>query len=162
MERKTWVMPMTLVQKFDANEVVALCWGVGCDTDLANASNSYDSTHPQWHPDDPGHVNNWGKGYLPRHGTCGNSSNQYFKDTNGDGAVDALYERAADGTELLCEIYSDASYTNTISVENVQPNSTIYWTSSAATNLPWPNPKTATWHHVGTTFDTVPGHPNRS
>lgn len=155
MERKTWVMPMTLVQKFDANEVVALCWGVGCDTELANDKSSYDWTHPQYHPHAPLSP------YRPRHGTCGNSSNQYFKDTNGDGAVDALYERAADGTELLCEIYSDASYTNTLSVENVQPNSTIYWTSSASAGG-WPNPDVATWHHVGTTFDTVPGHPNRS
>lgn len=162
MERKTWVKPMTLVQKFEANETVALCWGVGCDTELANASNSYDSTHPQWHPNDPAHWYNGGKGYLPRHGTCGNSSNQYFKDTNGDSIVDTLFERSANGAELQCTIYSDGNYTTPIDASGVQPGDTIYWTSTGSTGLQWLAPETATWHHVGTTFDTVPGHPNRS
>ena len=33
---KSWVKPVTEVQKFEANEYVAACWGVGCDVSWSN------------------------------------------------------------------------------------------------------------------------------
>ena len=33
---KSWVKPVTEVQKFEANEYVAACWGVGCDVNWSN------------------------------------------------------------------------------------------------------------------------------
>ena len=39
---KSWVKPVTEVQKFEANEYVAACWGVGCDVSW---SNQYEMDH---------------------------------------------------------------------------------------------------------------------
>ena len=33
---KRWVKPRTEVQVFEANEYVAVCWGVACDVSWAN------------------------------------------------------------------------------------------------------------------------------
>lgn len=35
MERK-WETPRVLVQEFELNEYVAVCWGVACDVSWAN------------------------------------------------------------------------------------------------------------------------------
>ena len=162
MGRTTWVKPMTLVQQFEANEYVASsCWGVGCDTDAAN---TWESGHPQWNESaDPGHWNNWGKGYIAYHdpSSCGVVSHQFLKDIDGDGSPDKMYE-LKDGEELECAVFSDPNYSNQIGVESIIPGMTIYWTTVAETGKPLPNPVTATWHHVGTVEATYPGHPLRS
>ena len=36
MVRKGWVTPKAMVEEFEANEYVAVCWGVECDVNWAN------------------------------------------------------------------------------------------------------------------------------
>lgn len=65
-----------------------------------------------------------------------------------------MTEIGTDGLGTLnCTIYWDSKYDSQRSVSSVNPGDTIYWTTSAGDK---------TWHHVGTVYATVPGHPNRS
>ena len=143
--KKTWEHPAILVQQFEANEYVAACWGVGCSV---NDANSIEQSM--------GNYNSNSLYHDADH--CGLSGNQVIYDDNNDGVADRMVEVGTDGLGTLsCTIYMDASYTTQKSIGSVKAGDTIYWTTSAGNG--W-NKKT--WHHVGTGFDTVPGHPNRS
>lgn len=156
MERKTWVMPMTLVQKFEANESVAAtnCWAVGCDTVAANALEK--SSFPQYAPSDPAH---WFP-YYSEHGadSCGVSTHQFVRDIDGNGTPDKMYE-LKNGQELECSVFTDPSYTNPITVSSIKPGQTIYWTTVMDVGGLL---KRQTWHHQGKVELTYPSHPNRS
>lgn len=139
--KKTWAFPLVCVQQFEANEYVAACWGVGCSVSEAN------SIEQSLRNYDPNNL---------YHGAdhCGLSGNQVIYDDNNDGTADRMVEVGTDGLGTLnCTIYTDSSYSTPMSVSSVSTGQTIYWTTSAGNK---------TWHHVGTVFDTVPGHPNRS
>ena len=139
--KKTWAFPLVCVQQFEANEYVAACWGVGCSVSEAN------SIEQSLHNYDPNNL---------YHGAdhCGLSGNQVIYDDNNDGTADRMVEVGTDGLGTLnCTIYTDSSYSAPMDVSSVQTGQTIYWTTSAGNK---------TWHHVGTVFNTVPGHPNRS
>lgn len=134
--KKEYVRPMMMGEKFLPNEYVAACWGVGCDIKVANEYDKYAS----------------GVSHANDH--CGSSGNQVIYDDNNDGIPDRMTEIGTDGLgNLNCTIYTDENYNTTRSVSSVNSGETIYWTTSAGDR---------TWHHVGTVFDTVPGHPNRS
>lgn len=145
MERK-WETPRVLVQEFEPNEYVAVCWGVACDVSWAN---DYEQRYGFW---DGGNVS-----HASDH--CGNSSNQVIYDRNDDGVGEAMVETGTDGLgTLACTIYtgydeSTGSFTGPTSASNVHINQTIYWTTSAGNR---------TWHHRGTVTATAEGHPNRS
>lgn len=139
--KKTWAFPLVCVQQFEANEYVAACWGVGCSVSEAN------SIEQSLRNYDPNNL---------YHGAdhCGLSGNQVIYDDNNDGTADRMVEVGTDGLGTLnCTIYTDSSYSTPMSVSSVSTGQTIYWTTSAGNK---------TWHHVGTVFNTVPGHPNRS
>ena len=139
--KKTWAFPLVCVQQFEANEYVAACWGVGCSVSEAN------SIEQSLRNYDPNNL---------YHGAdhCGLSGNQVIYDDNNDGTADRMVEVGTDGLGTLnCTIYTDSSYSTPMDVSSVSAGQTIYWTTSAGNK---------TWHHVGTVFDTVPGHPNRS
>ena len=143
--KKTWEHPAILVQQFEANEYVAACWGVGCSV---NDANSIEQSM--------GNYNSNSLYHDADH--CGLSGNQVIYDDNNDGVADRMVEVGTDGLGILpCTIYTNNSYTTQKSIDSVKAGDTIYWTTSAGSG--W-NKKT--WHHVGTVFDTVPGHPNRS
>lgn len=137
--KKKWVAPRVEVQKFEANEYVAACWGVGCDTDAAN----------WWEVEH--------KYYFTFHlkGHCGNVDHQVLRDTNGDGRVDEMVETKEGG--LTCTIYPNDSYNpgEIMSPGDVQvePGKTIYWT----TNL-----DNKTYHHQGQIIMADPSRPNHS
>lgn len=136
--KEKWLTPKTVIEEFTPNEYIAACWGVGCDT---NEANKYEQEH---------------KNYLAWHrgSGCGKKSNQYLKDENNDGIPEAMFENATYvGKQLECTIYGDADYTNIISASMVRPGSKIYWKTT--TNF-------ITYHHQGTVFNTVEGHPNAS
>lgn len=147
MERKTWVMPMTLVQKFEANEAVSACWGVACDTETANRWQG--SYLPWWQPVS-----------ATKHSAseCGDFTHQVLRDTNDDGTVDEMIETRDGG--LYCTLYSDDSYKQTISPSVVSPETTemIFWTTTkeVSPGIHY------TWHHRGTVEASDPKHPNRS
>ena len=139
--KKTWAFPLVCVQQFEANEYVAACWGVGCNTAEANRIERNLGIYQ------PGVLD-----HSSDH--CGLSGNQVIYDDNNDGTADRMVEVGTDGLGTLnCTIYTDSSYSTPMSVSSVSTGQTIYWTTSAGNK---------TWHHVGTVFDTVPGHPNRS
>ena len=139
--KKTWAFPLVCVQQFEANEYVAACWGVGCSVDEANRIERNLGIYQ------PGVLD-----HSSDH--CGLSGNQVIYDDNNDGTADRMVEVGTDGLGTLnCTIYTDSSYSAPMDVSSVQTGQTIYWTTSAGNK---------TWHHVGTVFNTVPGHPNRS
>ena len=72
---KSWVKPVTEVQKFEANEYVAACWGVGCDV-------SWSNDYEKWQGD-------YDNGVTHSSAHCGNSSNQVIFDDNNDGIADS-------------------------------------------------------------------------
>ena len=139
--KKTWAFPLVCVQQFEANEYVAACWGVGCNTAEANRIEKNLGIYQ------PGVLD-----HSSDH--CGLSGNQVIYDDNNDGTADRMVEVGTDGLGTLnCTIYTDSSYSTPMDVSSVSTGQTIYWTTSAGNK---------TWHHVGTVFNTVPGHPNRS
>ena len=139
--KKTWAFPLVCVQQFEANEYVAACWGVGCNTAEANQIERNLGIYQ------PGVLD-----HSSDH--CGLSGNQVIYDDNNDGTADRMVEVGTDGLGTLnCTIYTDSSYSTPMDVSSVSAGQTIYWTTSAGNK---------TWHHVGTVFNTVPGHPNRS
>ena len=139
--KKTWAFPLVCVQQFEANEYVAACWGVGCNTAEANRIEKNLGIYQ------PGVLD-----HSSDH--CGLSGNQVIYDDNNDGTADRMVEVGTDGLGTLnCTIYTDSSYSVPMDVSSVRTGQTIYWTTSAGNK---------TWHHVGTVFNTVPGHPNRS
>ena len=138
--KKTWAFPLVCVQQFEANEYVAACWGVGCSVDEANRIEKNLGIYQ------PGVLD-----HSSDH--CGLSGNQVIYDDNNDGTADRMVEVGTDGLGTLnCTIYTDYSYSTPMDVSSVSAGQTIYWTTSAGNK---------TWHHVGTVFNTVPGHPNR-
>ena len=65
-----------------------------------------------------------------------------------------MVEVGTDGLgTLTCTLYTDNTYKTTMDISTVKVGNTIYWTTAAGIK---------TWHHVGTVFQTVPNHPNRS
>lgn len=141
-----WETPRIEIEAFEANEYVAACWGVGCNVDAANQIEK--------------NMNNYQQGVLD-HGAdhCGLSSNQVIYDDNNDGTADRMVEVGTDGLgTLTCTLYTDKTYTETMSVSKITSDwfeKPIYWTTATASG-------DKTWHHVGTVFQTVPNHPNRS
>ena len=92
MKMKSWVKPVTEVQKFEANEYVAACWGVGCDV-------SWSNDYEKWQGD-------YDNGVTHSSAHCGNSSNQVIFDDNNDGIADRMIETGTDGLgNLACTIY---------------------------------------------------------
>ena len=140
--KKRWETPKAMVEEFEANEYIAACWGVGCDTSW---SNKYEKEHggDYW----------YGVTHALDH--CGNSSNQVIFDDNNDGTADRMIETGTDGLgDLSCTIYRDENYSMVRNVDTVNIGDTIYWTTKASDGR--------TWNHKGTVFATAEGHPNRS
>lgn len=139
--KKQWTLPRILVQEFEANEYVAACWGVGCNTDMAN---DYEHSIGKY---DPVHLN-----HNPAN--CGLINNQFLQDFNGDGVIDQMTETGTAGLgDLECTIYTDDTYTTTKDISDVHPGDYIYWTTSAGKRV---------WHHQGQSEYQNTAHPNRS
>lgn len=139
--KKTWETPKASVQEFEANEYVAACWGVACSVDKANMIEK--------------NMNNYNPPHLCHSiDHCGQKANQVIFDYDNNGTADRMIETGTDGlNDLSCTIFTDNKYKNQRNVSSVKSGETIYWTTSAGSKI---------WHHVGTVYETVPGHPNRS
>lgn len=126
---KEWKMPSAKVEKFVANEYVAACWTVVCD--IPNRENR----------------ENRGIGADAfnadvKHGIkeCGKESHQFIKlDSNGN-PVEMIETNTQGMGNLPCTIYTDDSYQNVRSINTVQADDYIYWTSSYQGTV---------WHHHG-------------
>lgn len=105
--KKKWVAPRTEVQKFEANEYVAACWGVACDTEAAN---DYDKWYAYHNPNE-----------------CGSFTQQVIYDDNNDGVADRMIENRNGG--LACKVYEDPNYSILKKVSDVNIGETVYWTT---------------------------------
>lgn len=137
--KKKWVAPRVEVQKFEANEYVAACWGVACDTRAAN----------KWER------NHWNGTSIHVFWDCGDADHQVLRDTDGNGRADVMIETKGDG--LTCTIYPNDSFTpgTSISPEMIEPvyGNTIYWTTELNGRI---------YHHQGKINMEDPSRPNHS
>lgn len=138
---KRWETPRIAVEKFEANEYVAACWGVKCDVVWANDYELREGDYSNGVTHDNAH--------------CGSASNQVIFDDNNDGTADRMIETGTDGLgNLNCTIYWNAEYRQQRPVSSVEVDDIIYWTTQASDGR--------TWNHKGTVMASTPGHPNRS
>ncbi|MFR2885372.1 MAG: hypothetical protein ACLTCB_03625 [Merdibacter sp.] len=138
---REYVAPRMTGETFAANEYIAACWGVACDTGWAN-----------WYEQEEG---DYGHGVTHDSAHCGNSSNQVIFDDNGDNIGDRMIETGTAGLgDLVCSIFLDEHFTRPRDVSSVKVGDTIYWTTTASDGR--------TWNHRGTVTATAEGHPNRS
>lgn len=138
---REYVTPRMTGETFAANEYIAACWGVACDTGWANRYEQEEG--------------DYGHGVTHDSAHCGNPSNQVIYDWNGDNIADAMIEEGTDGLgNLRCKIYTDGTYSQLMSIEDVKVGTTIYWTTHADDGR--------TWNHRGEVFASFPGRPNHS
>ena len=139
--RAKWETPRIKVETFAPNDYVSACWGVACNV---TAANQYETSIGKYDPTNLFHDAN----------NCGQASNQYIQDKNGDGTIDTMTETGTKGLgNLKCTLYTDGTYTTQESYGSVHPGDYIYWTTSAGSR---------TWHHQGQAVATETAHPNRS
>ena len=139
--KKRWGTPRAVVEEFEANEYVAVCWGVECDVNWAN---EYEMKHG----------GDYWNGVTHDEAHCGNSSNQVIR-TDDHGNPIRMVETGTNGLgTLTCTIFYDQDYSDVRDVRTVKVGDIIYWTTSAADGR--------TWNHMGEVFGTAEGHPNRS
>ena len=140
--KKRWATPRAVVEEFEPNEYVAVCWGVECSTGAANTV-EWDFYH-----------NPVQAGVTHDEAYCGQTSHQWLVDSDNNNVAESMTEINTDGLgNLSCTIYTDATYTSVRDISTVKSGNYIYWTTSSGDR---------TWHHQGRVSDTVPGHPNRS
>lgn len=108
MERKTWVKPMTLVQKFEANETVAAtqCWYINCE---------------------------WSG---VQHIACRRrDSYQYLDENNNDKIDKVMFDDMIGPGNVwyVCEFYTDSSESSYIDIETLdpKPGNVVYWKTGA-------------------------------
>ena len=139
---KKWERPIAVVEEFEPNEYVAVCWGVACSTGEAN---QYEES-----------IHNSAQDHRTEY--CGQTGHQWLTDGNDDGTPERMSEIGTDGLGTLsCTIYMDGSYSKQRDISTVRVGNYIYWTTSAGKG--W---NKRVWHHQGLVTETTPGHPNRS
>lgn len=139
---REYIRPTMQGEIFAANEYVAVCWAVSCDTERSNEVESFFYKDP-----------------IEAQVThdplfCGQQKHQAIFDYDGDGNADAMFEINTNGLSTLrCTRYTDLSYEHSTNFSGVEVGDVIYWTTSAGDK---------TWHHQGKVEGIYPGHPNRS
>lgn len=140
--KRRWETPKAIVEEFEANEYVAVCWGVACHIDKANEYERRIHNSAQDH----------------RSEYCGTTGHQWLTDRNNDGTPESMSEIGTDGLgTLACTIYTDGTYRRRGNISEVEVGDYIYWTTSAGSGG-----DRRIWHHQGLVTETTPGHPNRS
>lgn len=140
--KKRWETPKAMVEEFEANEYVAVCWGVACST---TAANQYEAS-----------INNSAQDHRGEY--CGTTGHQWLTDSDNNGIPERMSEIGTDGLgTLACTIYTDSTYRRRGDISKVEVGDYIYWTTSAGSGR-----DKRTWHHQGWVTETTPGHPNRS
>lgn len=124
--KEKWTAPRTVIEEFTPNEYIAVCWGVGCNTALANAYEESHNNSAQTHSDN----------------YCGRQSHQYLRDRNNDGIPESMVETDTNGQGTLpCKIFTDITYSQEKAYETVKRGETLYWITWAKDGR--------IWHHQG-------------
>lgn len=79
--KRRWETPKTIVDEFEANEYVAVCWGVACYIDEAN---EYERS-----------IHNSAQDHRSEY--CGTTGHQWLTDSNNDGTPERMSEIGTDG-----------------------------------------------------------------
>lgn len=159
--KEMWEAPRILVEEFAANEYVAVCWDVACQTGIKGGnSGTKDEYEYQYNKDGNGGNNNHA---MTNAGTgCGHEDNQYIYEAGMNASGDTLYgmkEVNVDGQDdLVCTIWTDentkyqAGYGSQL-VSGLTDGMKIFWTTANSFY---------TWFHWGYVDFDDPSHPNRS
>lgn len=137
---REYVTPRMTGETFAANEYIAACWGVACQTIWANG-------YEQWQGD-------FDNGVTHDMAHCGNSSNQVIKVDENNNPIKMIETGTSGLGDLTCTIFTDERYDTVRDVSTVEVGNIIFWTTTASDGR--------TWNHKGTVFATAEGHPNRS
>lgn len=149
--KKRWETPQAVVQEFEPNEYVAVCWSVACAVGNANRTN-YGGYAGTVHNRNWSYWNNLppvGNQAWDHTGSCSNSANNQFRVDNGQ--VSFVSENSSDQGELAGRY---TSYIENGSDGVVSDGDIIFWYTQ--------NPDGRRWNHYGTVVDADPSHPNRS
>lgn len=160
MAKKTWVKPMTLVQKFEANETVASCLQVSCQH-----NSYYDNwfTH-DWHESEcnaplgnkwlnsEGDINTgyWGNPF--QHKNCKEHPESNIFIINGND-IKFSVEHSSQGTlSGGLDFYNDTNGNGSVDAGDI-----VYWhTEGHQGAIPY------RWNHWGYLSSVDSSHPNRS
>lgn len=160
MAKKTWVKPMTLVQKFEANETIAAqCYEVACGSDAAygnqklweNIKINAPFGHQWVRNEGYSNGNNGGTGIdLPpsfnHNGDCKTASKNIFR-IDGNNIV-FLEEQTGDGS-----LSGGVDWYDLGSDGILNTNDVVYWHTDKGS---------VRWNHWGYLTPITNNHPNRS
>lgn len=105
--KKSWIQPMATVEKFVANEYVAACWTVVCDSTETERA-----------------------GVSHRKQYCG-ADGHYQIELDANGTPISMTEIKTDNLgDLPCTLYTDGTYKTVRNVSDVKSGEYIYWTTS--------------------------------
>ena len=141
--KKRWGTPKAIVEEFEPNEYVAVCWEIAC-TVGARGPENYPNPDPKpWNSGQTHSHNSDGKG-------CGWAHSQYIREVGNDAFNVTEY-----GDNILpCSLTKKEDWSNLRStISDVEPGDVIYWTTSLGNR---------TWYHYGTVGTVNSDHPNRS
>ncbi len=141
--KKRWETPRAVVEKFEPNEYVAVCWTVACKVGNGNYGGySWD----QWGGKAP-----YGGGCDNHTGSCSEARNNQFN-VDGNGNVSFYAENSSDQGSL------NGGYTSYIDVngdDSINDGDIIFWYTLSGNS-------DRRWNHYGTVVNPTPEHPNRS
>ena len=146
MERK-WETPRVLVQEFEPNEYVAVCWTVACSVGNGNyGSYGEEDRWRNWGGREP-----YGSQCHNHTGSCSIASNNQFN-VSESGNVSFYAENSSDQGSLNGGYtnYIDRNGNNTIDNGDI-----IFWYTLSGNG-------DRRWNHYGTVTNPTPNHPNRS
>lgn len=141
--KRRWGTPRAVVEEFEANEYIAVCWQIACTVGARGAEN-YPNPDPHKPQSGVTHSHNSDKT------GCGWAHSQYIVEVGNDEFNVTEY-----GANILpCSLTKDKSWSGLSStISDVEPGDMIYWTTSLDNR---------TWYHYGTVGAKNPDHPNRS
>ena len=146
MERK-WETPRILVQEFEPNEYVAVCWTVACRVGNGNYGEyGQEQNWRNWNGQRP-----YGGNCHDHTGSCSIASNNQFN-VSESGQVSFYAENSSDQGSLNGGYthYIDNNGNNTIDDGDI-----IFWYTLSGN-------EDRRWNHYGIVTNPTPNHPNRS
>lgn len=157
MVRAAWVKPMTLVQKFEANEAVAAtnCFLLSCDSNAystgAVIANRGEVSSTTWKEREGDNLS----GGAPvgwKHELCENTSNNVFN--YGDGGIEFV---SGTGYDTGITWGGIDNWTDVDEDGKISDGDIVYWYTKQHSGL-----FDYRWNHYGTLKVVDPTHPNHS
>lgn len=153
MERKTWVMPMTLVQKFEANETVAAtqCFAIKCvqNTYRSQWNPAFDYNTVSNAPENPWHQSeSTGIPGFNHEGTCHTNPEKNIFQVDGSSIVFISEDGLPGGLDAWIDVDNN---------DTVNEGDRIYWHTDGKMGL-----QSATWNHWGEVASVDPSRPLHS